>query len=161
MEALAPLKGPKRRTFTPQRTFTCQPQPMREVRNHRSTNIWRTGNNLPLCYHCRCQGHLLRYCREKRKIFADVSTFRVSNPGWNMDTDSLRNSGDNYSQPISLGFKSSSLYSRHSFSCRQSQSPELAIVALAIYLRQREEKTNSSELCRRWGLNQRQFSDIH
>lgn len=35
----------------------------------RKTEIWRTENNRPVCFHCGKPGHVVRYCRERRQIF--------------------------------------------------------------------------------------------
>ncbi|GBN32945.1 hypothetical protein AVEN_43418-1 [Araneus ventricosus] len=46
----------------------------------RKTDLWRTDSNVPLCYHCGRPGHVLRYCRERRQIFADSRATRTFNP---------------------------------------------------------------------------------
>lgn len=126
-EALAPLTSPKRRTVTPRRSVAVRPQPSREARNRtvpqRRTDIWRTADNVPLCYHCGRPGHVLRYCRERRRVFADARSSRTSNPRRDIDTDSLHSSDENYVQPISSSFRSNSPYPRRSSNRRQSQSP--------------------------------------
>lgn len=35
----------------------------------RKTDIWRTQDNRPVCFHCGRPGHVARYCRERRAIF--------------------------------------------------------------------------------------------
>ncbi|GFT87681.1 CCHC-type domain-containing protein [Trichonephila clavipes] len=32
----------------------------------RKTDVWRTADNRPVCFHCGRPGHVMRYCREKR-----------------------------------------------------------------------------------------------
>lgn len=125
MEALAPLTEPRRRNSNPRRSVPVRPPPRRrETRNstipQRKTDLWRTANNVPLCYHCGRPGHVLRYCRERRQIFADA---RAANSRRDMDTESLPSCNDDYAQPTSSGFRSSSPYPRRSFQRRQSQSP--------------------------------------
>lgn len=133
MEALAPLTSPKRRPVTRRPSVPVRPaQPRRENRNittqPRRTDIWRTENNVPLCYHCGRPGHVLRYCRERRQIFANARSSRTSDPRRDMDNESLRSFDDQaydqtYPQPSSSSFRSSSPYPRRSFNRRQSQSP--------------------------------------
>ncbi|GFU72914.1 hypothetical protein TNCV_5003361 [Trichonephila clavipes] len=47
----------------------------------RKTNVWRTADNRPVCFHCGRPGHVMRYCRERlslalsrRRNFDDVGT---------------------------------------------------------------------------------------
>ncbi|GFU97194.1 transposon Ty3-I Gag-Pol polyprotein [Trichonephila clavipes] len=35
----------------------------------RKTDVWRTADNRPVCFHCGRPGHVMRYCRERRAIF--------------------------------------------------------------------------------------------
>ncbi|UYV84941.1 hypothetical protein LAZ67_X004064, partial [Cordylochernes scorpioides] len=37
---------------------------------------WRTPDDRPVCFHCGRPGHVVRYCRERRQIFANVRTRR-------------------------------------------------------------------------------------
>ncbi|GFV63235.1 CCHC-type domain-containing protein [Trichonephila clavipes] len=40
----------------------------------RKTDVWRTADNRPVCFHCGRPGHVMRYCREKgypRRHIAD------------------------------------------------------------------------------------------
>lgn len=132
MEALAPLTSPRRRPVTRRPSVPNRPtQPRRENRNiaaqRRRTDIWRTETNVPLCYHCGRPGHVLRYCRERRQIFANARAARTD-PRREMDNESLRSFDDQaydqtYPQPSSSSFRSSSPYPRRSFNRRQSQSP--------------------------------------
>ena len=126
-EALTPLTAPGSANPTPRRSFPIKSQPRRERRftaaPQRKTDLWRTDNNVPLCYHCGRPGHVLRYCRERRRIFQDAKAARTSNPRRDMDTDSLYSFDDDYSQPPTPRIRSSSPYPRRSFNRRQSPSP--------------------------------------
>jgi hypothetical protein len=44
-------------------------QPRSVVETERKTDIWRTPDNRPVCFHCGRPGHVVRYCRERRAIF--------------------------------------------------------------------------------------------
>ncbi|GFW34091.1 CCHC-type domain-containing protein [Trichonephila clavipes] len=35
----------------------------------RKTDVWRTADNRPVCFHCGRPGHVMRYCREKKAVF--------------------------------------------------------------------------------------------
>ncbi|GFV88231.1 CCHC-type domain-containing protein [Trichonephila clavipes] len=35
----------------------------------RKTDVWRTADNRPVCFHCGCPGHVIRYCRERKAVF--------------------------------------------------------------------------------------------
>ncbi|UYV82112.1 K02A2.6-like [Cordylochernes scorpioides] len=37
---------------------------------------WRTPDDRPLCFHCGRPGHVVRYCRERRQVFADARARR-------------------------------------------------------------------------------------
>ncbi|GFY64653.1 hypothetical protein TNIN_239101 [Trichonephila inaurata madagascariensis] len=43
----------------------------------RKTDLWRTADSRPVCFHCGRSGHVVRYCRERRAIFND---YRRNNP---------------------------------------------------------------------------------
>lgn len=42
----------------------------------RKTDVWRTEDNQPVCFHCGRPGHVVRYCRERRQIFNNVRDSR-------------------------------------------------------------------------------------
>ncbi|GBN06512.1 hypothetical protein AVEN_118146-1 [Araneus ventricosus] len=129
METLAPLAAPRQRNSIPRRNTTSRSSvsvrspPRRESRNSavrmRKTDLWRTDSNVPLCYQCGRPGHVLRYCRERRQIFADSRDARTFNPRRDADTESTQD----YGQPTSSSFRSNSPYPRRSRYRRQSQSP--------------------------------------
>ncbi|KAF8763676.1 hypothetical protein HNY73_021834 [Argiope bruennichi] len=105
MEALAPITGARRDKTTPQRSIPTRPQARRETTNRptpqRRTDLWRTDNNVPLCYHCGRPGHVLRYCRERRRIFQNARATRTINPRRDVYADSLASYDDDYAQPTS------------------------------------------------------------
>ncbi|GFV23713.1 CCHC-type domain-containing protein [Trichonephila clavipes] len=35
----------------------------------RKTDMWRTADNRPVCFHCGRPGHVMRYCRERKAVF--------------------------------------------------------------------------------------------
>ncbi|GFU79010.1 CCHC-type domain-containing protein [Trichonephila clavipes] len=35
----------------------------------RKTDVWRTADNRPVCFHCGRHGHVMRYCRERKAVF--------------------------------------------------------------------------------------------
>ncbi|GFT97557.1 CCHC-type domain-containing protein [Trichonephila clavipes] len=35
----------------------------------RKTDVWRTADNRPVCFHCGRTGHVMRYCRERKAVF--------------------------------------------------------------------------------------------
>lgn len=43
----------------------------------RKTDVWRTEDNRPVCFHCGRPGHVVRYCRERKAIFDDYRAART------------------------------------------------------------------------------------
>ncbi|GFY12581.1 CCHC-type domain-containing protein [Trichonephila clavipes] len=35
----------------------------------RKTDVWRTADNRPVCFHCGRPGHVMRYCRKRKAVF--------------------------------------------------------------------------------------------
>ncbi|KFM62702.1 hypothetical protein X975_05395, partial [Stegodyphus mimosarum] len=92
IEALAPLTGAERSKNTIQCSLPVRPQPRHEISQRttpqRRTDLWRTDDNVPLCFHCGRPGHVLRYCRERRQIFENARAAKTFNPRRDRDTDS-------------------------------------------------------------------------
>ncbi|GFV63467.1 CCHC-type domain-containing protein [Trichonephila clavipes] len=40
----------------------------------RKTDVWRTADNRPVCFHCGRPGHVMRYCRERKAVFDNPET---------------------------------------------------------------------------------------
>ncbi|GFX54832.1 CCHC-type domain-containing protein [Trichonephila clavipes] len=40
----------------------------------RKTDVWRTADNRPVCFHCGRPGHVMRYCRERRLSLTTLET---------------------------------------------------------------------------------------
>lgn len=128
MEALAPITTSRRRNTLAQtrRPAPARPQPRREAaqRNttRRRTDVWRTADNVPLCYHCGRPGHVLRYCRDRRQVFANAGASRRPRDQRDFDLESLQSSDDTYTQTTPTNYRNGSPYPRRIIR-RQSQSP--------------------------------------
>lgn len=46
----------------------------------RRTDVWRTTDNRPVCFHCGRPGHVVRYCRERKAVFDNYRAERRSSP---------------------------------------------------------------------------------
>ncbi|GBM04883.1 hypothetical protein AVEN_211823-1 [Araneus ventricosus] len=68
--SLNPLTSERARTAysRPQHRIqpTTEPTPKQSPRK---TDLWRTNDNRPVCFHCGPPGHFVRYCRDRRAIF--------------------------------------------------------------------------------------------
>lgn len=45
----------------------------------RQTDMWRTDDNRPVCFHCGRPGHVVRYCRDRRAVFDAYRNRQTSN----------------------------------------------------------------------------------
>ncbi|UYV78594.1 hypothetical protein LAZ67_16002094, partial [Cordylochernes scorpioides] len=70
-----------RRSIQSQRRRTFVPRFRREddytSYAPRTSDQWRTVDNQPICFHCGKPGHVLRYCRERRRTFEDARLRRT------------------------------------------------------------------------------------
>ncbi|UYV64788.1 K02A2.6-like [Cordylochernes scorpioides] len=77
-QVLAPIT---RRNIQSQRRRTFVPRFRREddytPYTPRTSDQWRTADNQPICFHCGKPGHVLRYCRERRRTFEEARSRRT------------------------------------------------------------------------------------
>ncbi|UYV73167.1 K02A2.6-like, partial [Cordylochernes scorpioides] len=95
----------------------------------RKTEHWRTYDDKPICFHCGRPGHVVRYCRERRQVFAEART-RNDGEGRNVGFSSRPpryDADDDYVTPqtSTYFYRSSSPHPSRARSParRQSQSP--------------------------------------
>ncbi|GBN11433.1 hypothetical protein AVEN_211794-1 [Araneus ventricosus] len=88
----------------------------------RKTDLWRTSDNVPICFHCGRPGHVTRYCLDSRRVFNEARLRRQSDQYQRWDSDSVSDVGrdpeSNYQR-----FRSASPYPRRNPQRRQSRSP--------------------------------------
>ncbi|GBM69154.1 hypothetical protein AVEN_229643-1 [Araneus ventricosus] len=68
--SLNPITSERARTAysRPQRRIQQTRKPTLE-QSLRKTDLWRTTDNRPVCFHCGRPGHVVRYCRDRRAVF--------------------------------------------------------------------------------------------
>ncbi|UYV80731.1 hypothetical protein LAZ67_19001552, partial [Cordylochernes scorpioides] len=95
----------------------------------RKTEHWRTYDDKPICFHCGRPGHVVRYCRERRQVFAEARS-RNGGEGRNVGFSSRPpryDADDDYVTPqtSTYFYRSSSPHPNRARSParRQSQSP--------------------------------------
>ncbi|UYV68065.1 hypothetical protein LAZ67_5002947, partial [Cordylochernes scorpioides] len=92
----------------------------------RTSDQWRTVDNQPICFHCGKPGHVLRYCRERRRTFEEARLRRTLPAADNATPQRPYDLNDDFpTLPRPGGFsRSASPYpGRGRMSRRRSQSP--------------------------------------
>ncbi|GFT95389.1 CCHC-type domain-containing protein [Trichonephila clavipes] len=120
-------------------------QPRRSVESlhvPRQTDVWRTDDNRPVCFHCGRPGHVVRYCRERRAIFDVYRSHQATNsqpPSLNLSPDECSRQVIRTPSPIPSSerspvrrYRSPSPYGRRSPS--QSHPPRRGKLSEATFL---------------------------
>ncbi|UYV73812.1 K02A2.6-like, partial [Cordylochernes scorpioides] len=133
-QTLAPISAPRQpESFRPQRQYLPQNDQGYRRRTEGPPNNqrtqWRTENDKPICFHCGRPGHVVRYCRERRQVFAEARS-RNGGEGRNVGFSSrppIYDADDDYVTPqtSTYFYRSSSPHPSRARSParRQSQSP--------------------------------------
>lgn len=94
-----------------------QPPPAVQTPRRR-TDVYRTEDNTPVCFHCGRPGHVVRYCRERRRVFDDYYATRRQQPP---PSQRRQETEDEYSRP--RGRSPSPYPGRGRSPVRRSRSP--------------------------------------
>ncbi|GFX48950.1 CCHC-type domain-containing protein [Trichonephila clavipes] len=101
----------------------------------RKTDVWRTADNRPVCFHCGRPGHVMRYCRERKAVFDNRNRRRNFDDVGTEEEIRRPNSSRRFTPSPTRGrspirrYRSSSPYRRSSQSpgqdiCRDSTAPD-------------------------------------
>ncbi|GFV64435.1 CCHC-type domain-containing protein [Trichonephila clavipes] len=108
----------------------------------RKTDVWRTADNRPVCFHCGRPGHVMRYCRERKAVFDNSRNRRRNFDNVGTEEEIHRpNSSRRFTPSPTRGQSPIRRYRSPSPYRRSSQSPG-----------RRSEENSESDLPRRMGL---------
>lgn len=102
------------RYSAPARSLNVEPY---DLPPQRKTDVWRTNDNRPVCFHCGRPGHVVRYCQERRRAFAEYR----ANRSFPTDQDRRPYTSDEF-RPSAMT-RSSSPYPRGRSPSRRYRSP--------------------------------------
>ncbi|UYV79514.1 hypothetical protein LAZ67_17002951, partial [Cordylochernes scorpioides] len=126
-QVLAPIT---RRNIQSQRRRTFVPRFRREddytPYAPRTSDQWRTVDNQPICFHCGKPGHVLRYCRERRRTFEEARSRRTLPSADNATPQRPYDLNDDFPtlpRPGGFGRSASPYPGRGRMPRRRSQSP--------------------------------------
>ncbi|GFU55438.1 CCHC-type domain-containing protein [Trichonephila clavipes] len=90
-----PAPSPYRTKRTGQSSWRPMPRPRQENKptqhdTGRKTNLWRTSDNVPICFHCGRPGHVTSFCLDRRRVFSAARQRRQFDQyeHWDSDSDS-------------------------------------------------------------------------
>ncbi|GFV18886.1 CCHC-type domain-containing protein [Trichonephila clavipes] len=90
----------------------------------RKTDVWRTADNRPVCFHCGRPGHVMRYCRERKAVFDNSRNRRRNFDDVGTEEEIRRpNSSRRFTPSPTRGRSPIRRYRSPSPYCRSSQSP--------------------------------------
>ncbi|GFT76110.1 retrovirus-related Pol polyprotein from transposon 17.6 [Trichonephila clavipes] len=90
----------------------------------RKTDVWRTADNRPVCFHCGRPGHVMRYCRERKAVFDNSRNRRRNFDDVGTEEEIRRpNSSRRFMPSPKRGRSPIRRYRSPSPYCRSSQSP--------------------------------------
>ncbi|GFV02518.1 CCHC-type domain-containing protein [Trichonephila clavipes] len=90
----------------------------------RKTDVWRTADNRPVCFHCGRPGHVMRHCRERKAVFDNPRNRRRNLDDVGTEEEIRRpNSSRRFTPSPTRGRSSIRRYRSPSPYRRSSQSP--------------------------------------
>ncbi|GFV00631.1 CCHC-type domain-containing protein [Trichonephila clavipes] len=90
----------------------------------RKTDVWRTADNRPVCFHCGRPGHVMRYCRKRKAVFDNSRNHRRNFDDVGTEEEIRRPNSSRRFTPSPTRCRSPiRRYRSPSPYCRSSQSP--------------------------------------